>query len=212
MPYEKMLQASLFGRGVDMSGASGTPKVAWPQAYPYKTDPAKAKQLVDAVAPGGLSTTLLFDAGNATVAEPMSVLIKEALAAIGITVEISKIPGANFRAEIAKKTNPMVLNRFAGWLDYPDYYLFWTMHGNNSIFNIASYQNPALDKLVDTARFTADPSVYNASVVDFISLVQREVPMVPIAQPTHDVAMQKSIGGYQFQPCREPDFRYLTKG
>jgi len=212
MPYEKMLQASLFGRGVDMSGASGTPKVAWPQAYPYKTDPAKAKQLVDAVVPGGLSTTLLFDAGNATVAEPMAVLIKEALSAIGVTVEISKIPGANFRAEIAKKTNPMVLNRFAGWLDYPDYYLFWTMHGNNSIFNIAAYQNPALDKLVDTARFTADPSVYNSSVVDFVSLVQREVPMVPIAQPTHDVAMQKSIGGYQFQPCREPDFRYLTKG
>ena len=212
MPYEKMLQASLFGRGVDMSGAAGTPKVAWPQAYPYKTDPAKAKQLVDAVVPGGLSTTLLFDAGNATVAEPMAVLIKEALSAIGVTVEISKIPGANFRGEIAKKTNPMVLNRFAGWLDYPDYYLFWTMHGNNSIFNIAAYQNPALDKLVDTARFTADPSVYNASVVDFISLVQREVPMVPIAQPTHDVAMQKSIGGYQFQPCREPDFRYLTKG
>jgi len=211
MPYEKMLQASLFGRGVDMSGGSSTPKVAWPQPFPYKTDPAKAKALVDA-AGGPFSTTLLFDAGNATVAEPMSVLIKEALAAIGITVEISKVPGANFRGEINKKTNPMVLNRFAGWLDYPDYYLFWTMHGNNSIFNIAAYQNPALDKLVDEARFTADKAVYDKTVVDFISLVEGEVPMVPIAQPTHDVALQKSIGGYQFQPCREPDFRYLTKG
>ncbi|CAN7728545.1 ABC transporter substrate-binding protein [Bosea sp. LjRoot9] len=211
MPYEKMLQASLFGRGVDMSGGPETPKVAWPQPFPYKTDVAKAKALVDA-AGGGFSTTLLFDAGNATVAEPMSVLIKEALATIGINVEISKVPGANFRGEIQKKTNPMVLNRFAGWLDYPDYYLFWTMHGNNSIFNIAAYQNPALDKLVDEARFTADKAVYDKSVVEFIKLVNVEVPMVPIAQPTHDVAMQKSIGGYQFQPCREPDFRYLTKG
>jgi peptide/nickel transport system substrate-binding protein len=121
------------------------------------------------------------------------------------------VPGANFRGEIGKKTNPMVLNRFAGWLDYPDYYLFWTMHGNNSIFNIAAYQNPALDKLVDEARFTSDKSVYDRSVTDFVTLVSREVPMVPLAQPTHDVAMQKSIGGYQFQPCREPDFRYLTK-
>ena len=211
MPYEKMLQASLFGRGVDMSGGSAAPKVAWPQPYPYKTDPAKAKELVEQAAPGGFTTTLLFDAGNATVAEPMAVLIKEALAGIGITVEIAKSPGANFRGEIAKKTNPMVLNRFAGWLDYPDYYLFWTMHGNNSIFNIASYQNPALDKLVDQARFTSEPSVYESSVVEFVSLVQREVPMVPLAQPIHDVAMQKNIGGYQFQPCREPDFRYLTK-
>ena len=151
------------------------------------------------------------DAGNATVAEPMAVLMKEALAQIGITVEINKVPGANFRTEIAKKTNPMVINRFAGWLDYPDYYLFWTMHGNNSIFNIAAYQNPELDKLVDQARFTSDKAVYEQSVIDFVKLVDREVPMVPIAQPTHDVALQKTIGGYQFQPCREPDFRYLTK-
>lgn len=212
MPYEKILQASLFGRGLDMSGGPATPKVAWPQPFPYATDPARAKALVAAAAPGGFSTTLLFDAGNATVAEPMSVLIKEALAPLGITVEISKIPGSNFRGEIAKKTNPMVLNRFAGWLDYPDYYLFWTLHGSNSIFNIASYQNPALDKLVDAARFTSDAAAYGESVRDFVSLVEREVPMVPIAQPTHDVAMQKTIGGYQFQPCREPDFRYLTKG
>jgi peptide/nickel transport system substrate-binding protein len=212
MPYEKILQASLFGRGVDMSGGPATPKVAWPQPFPYETSLAKAKELVAAAAPGGFSTTLLFDAGNATVAEPMSVLIKEALEPLGIRIEISKVPGSNFRGEIAKKTNPMVLNRFAGWLDYPDYYLVWTMHGNNSIFNIASYQNPELDKLVDAARFTQDPADYERNVVDFVKLVERELPMVPISQPTHDVAMQKSIGGYQFQPCREPDFRYLTKG
>ena len=210
MPYEKIMQAALFGRGVSMAGGT-TPKVAWPQPFPYTTDVAKAKALVDA-AGGPFSTTLYFDAGNATVAEPMAVLIKESLSQIGITVEINKVPGANFRTEIAKKTNPMVLNRFAGWLDYPDYYLFWTMHGNNSIFNIAAYQNPALDKLVDAARFAPDKASYDANVIDFIKLVNAEVPMVPINQPTHDVALQKSIGGYQFQPCREPDFRYLTKG
>ena len=38
-----------------------------------------------------------------------------------------------------------------------------------------------------------------------------QVPVVPLNQPFHDVAMQKNIGGYQFWPCREPDFRYLTK-
>jgi hypothetical protein len=31
-------------------------------------------------------------------------------------------------------------------------------------------------------------------------------------QPLHDVAMQKTIGGYQVWPRRELDFRYLTKG
>ena len=77
---------------------------------------------------------------------------------------------------------------------------------------VASYQNPALDKLIDEARFASDPAAYEKRVVEFVSLAAREVPMVPLAQPTHDVAMQKTIGGYQFQPSREPDFRYLTKG
>ena len=39
-----------------------------------------------------------------------------------------------------------------------------------------------------------------------------ELPAIPICQPLHDVAMQKSIHGYQFWPCREPDFRLLSKG
>ncbi|MBX9873479.1 MAG: ABC transporter substrate-binding protein, partial [Beijerinckiaceae bacterium] len=100
MPYEKIMQAALFGRGVSMAGGT-SPKVAWPQPFPYTTDVAKAKALVDA-AGGPFSTTLYFDAGNATVAEPMAVLIKESLSQIGITVEINKVPGANFRTEIAK--------------------------------------------------------------------------------------------------------------
>ena len=212
LPYDKIFQASLFGRGIVMAGGPAEPTEAWPQPTPYRSDLAKAKALVAAAAPGGLSTTLLFDTGVGTIAEPMAVLIKEALAPLGIDVEISKIPGANFRGEISKKTHPMVINRFGGWLDYPDYFYFWTLHGANSIFNIASYQNPELDRLIDAARFAPDAAAYRRSVHDFITLTNREMPAIPLAQPFHDVAMQKSIGGYQFWPSREPDFRFLTKG
>ena len=50
-----------------------------------------------------------------------------------------------------------------------------------------------------------------ADVKGFLAKAMDEVPFVPVCQPLHDVAMQKSIGGYQFWPCREPDFRFLTK-
>jgi len=212
LPYEAIMQASLFGRGVPMWGATGGPTTAWPQPFPYTTNVAKARELVQQAAPGGVTTSLLFDAGSGTIAEPMAVLVKEALAPIGINVELSKIPGANFRGELNKKTAPMVINRFGGWLDWPDYFFFWNYHGNNSIFNIASYQNPAMDKLIDTARFAPDAEGYASAVKGFIGMAEQEVPMIPIAQPLHDVAMQRSIGGYQFWPSREPDFRFLTKG
>jgi peptide/nickel transport system substrate-binding protein len=212
IPYEKLMSAALYGRGVPMwGGGAHVTSAAWPQPSPYHTDLAKAKALVAEAAPNGIATKLLFDAGSGTIAEPMAVLIQETLAQIGIKVEIEKIPGANFRGELNKKTAPMVINRFGGWLDYPDYFFFWNYHGNNSIFNIASYQNKAMDKLIDAARFAPDKAAYETDVRGFLDLAFADVPMVPICQPLHDVAMQKYMGGYQFWPCREPDFRYLTK-
>jgi peptide/nickel transport system substrate-binding protein len=104
------------------------------------------------------------------------------------------------------------VNRFSGWLDYPEYYFFWNFHGNNSIFNISAYKNPAMDQLIDRARFTQDQAEYERSVKDFIALCMAEVPIVPLNQPSHDVAMQKAIGGYEFWFHREPDFRQFSKG
>ena len=213
LPYEKIMQAALFGRGVPMWGAAQSPngKDVWPQPYPYATDMDRARKLI-AEAGGGFATSLLFDAGSGTIAEPMAVLVKESLGAIGIEVEIQKIPGANFRGELVKKTAPMLINRFGGWLDWPDYYFFWNLHSANSIFNTANYQNQDMDKLIDGARFTQEPGEYSRDVQAFLAKAMDEVPFVPVCQPLHDVAMQKSIGGYQFWPCREPDFRSLTKG
>ena len=39
-----------------------------------------------------------------------------------------------------------------------------------------------------------------------------DVPLVPLNQPIRDVAMQRSVGGYQFWFHREPDFRQFAKG
>ena len=40
----------------------------------------------------------------------------------------------------------------------------------------------------------------------------QEVPIVPLNQPIHDIAMQKAVGGYEFWFHREPDFRQFSKG
>ena len=47
MPYEKIFERALYGRGIKMWGAAATPRRGcWPQADGYKTDLAKAKQLM----------------------------------------------------------------------------------------------------------------------------------------------------------------------
>ncbi len=109
-----------------MRAASNTPKNAvWPQPHAYKTDMAHAKQLMTESGVGPIETTLSIDLGAATVSEPAAILMQEALAQIGIKVTINKVPGATWRAALLRKDMPMILNRFGGWLNYPEYFFFW---------------------------------------------------------------------------------------
>jgi peptide/nickel transport system substrate-binding protein len=68
-----------------------------------------------------------------------------------------------------------------------------------------------MDKPIDAARFAHDPAEYRKNVEGVVALGMHDVPVIPIAQPLHYVALQKTIGGYNFWPSREPDFRFLTK-
>ncbi len=213
LPYDKMYDNALYGRAAKLYGASGPVKtIAWPQATTYKTDPAKAKALLtEAGYPNGFETTLSFDLGGATVGEPMAVLAQEALASIGIKAQLNKIPGATWRAALLKKDMPMLINRFGGWLDYPEYFFFWCYHGQNAVFNTMSYQNAKLDKIITNARFAESKSLYDSAVKEMVQLAFDEVPRIPLFQPSMDVAMQKDLMGYMHWFHLQPDYRQLYR-
>jgi peptide/nickel transport system substrate-binding protein len=106
---------------------------------------------------------------------------------------------------------PLIINRFGGWLNWPEYFFFWCYHGQNVVFNTMSYQNPKLDKIIDNARFAESKTLYDAFVKDMIQLGYDEVPRVPLFQPTQDVAMQKNVQGYTYWFHLQPDYRDLSK-
>jgi peptide/nickel transport system substrate-binding protein len=214
IPYDKIMDNAMYRRATRMWGdkdnkAAGTD---WPQPHGYSYDIPKARALMkEAGMEAGFETTLSFDLGGATVSEPACVLLVESLALIGIRAKIEKVPGANWRAALLKKDMPLILNRFGGWLNYPEYFFFWCYHGQNAVFNTMSYQNPAMDRLIDAARFDTDPKKYREDVHGFINMAFEEVPRVPLAQPNFDVAMQKSIKGYTYWFHLQADYRDLEK-
>jgi peptide/nickel transport system substrate-binding protein len=203
----------MFGRARPLYGgpaAVTTPD--WPQSSPYTTDLAKAKQLLaEAGYPNGFETTLSLDLGAAVTNEPLCVLLQESLAQIGVKTVINKIPGASWRAEFSKKSLPLITNVFGGWLNFPDYFFYWTYHGQNAIFNTMSYQNPDMDKLIDAARFTSDDKQYKELCEGFIKMAFDDVPRVPLFQPYLNVAMQKSVAGYRYWFHRQLDYRQLAR-
>ncbi|HEX3953370.1 MAG TPA: ABC transporter substrate-binding protein [Stellaceae bacterium] len=213
IPYQKIMDAVMFGRGIPMfGGPAEVTKPVWPQPSPYTTDIPKAKQLMaEAGMADGFETTLSFDLGSAVVGEPLSILVQESLAQIGVKLTLNKIPSANWRAEFSKKTLPFIVNAFGGWLNFPEYFFYWAYHGQNAIFNTMSYQNPAMDKLIDAARFDPNPKTYDEEVIGFIKTAFVDIPRIPVFQPSLDVAMQKNITGYRYWFHRQLDYRPLAK-
>ena len=213
IPREKIFEAAMFGRGALLTVPIATNTAGHdPSLNPYRTDPARAKAVLgEAGYPNGFETTLSFDLGNATIYEPAAVLIQEALAAVGIKATLNKIPPATWRTALAKKDLPLFINQFGGWLNYPEYFFLWTYHGQNSLFNTSSYQNPEMDKLIEAAHQESDPRKYAETVRAFTRIALADVPKVPLMQPSQDVAMQKNVTGYQYWFHRQLDFRTLVK-
>jgi peptide/nickel transport system substrate-binding protein len=217
LPYQKIMDAVLFNEAKPLFGAvSNIPdSAAWPCATAYDTDIVKAKALLaEAGLAAGFETVISFDLGQSTVSEPIAVLVQESLAAIGIRSTIDKVPGSNWRGEMAKKSMAFMVNFFSGWLDYPDYFFFFAYHGRNEIFNTMSYRNAGLDQHIDAARAAAaggDQASYDKEVREMIALAYDEVPRIPMFQPFLNVAMQKPITGYKFWFHRQLDYRPLAK-
>ena len=213
IPYQKVFDAATFGRGVLLAGfpiSKGT--AGYEPTQPFKPDAAKARALLaEAGYPNGFETVLSFDQGFATVNEPIAVLVQEALTQVGIKATINKIPGANWRAAFMKKDLPIFINAFGGWLNYPEYFFFWNIHGQNAVFNDSSYQSAEMDKLIDAARFESDPKKYVEHVKGFTALFLKDLPRVPLYQPYLDVAMQRSIDGYVYWFHRQLDYRQIEK-
>jgi peptide/nickel transport system substrate-binding protein len=213
LPYDKMWDNAVYQRGVKLYGASNVPKLPiWPQAHGYSFDITKAKALLaEGGFPNGFETTLSFDLGGATVNEPMAILIQESLAQIGIKTTINKIPGANWRGALLKKDMPLIINRFGGWLNYPEYFFFWCYHGQDAVFNTMSYKDAMMDKMIENARFPESKAIYDDQVKSFVKKAFDDVPRVPLFQPSMDVAMQKNISGYMYWFHLQPDFRQIVK-
>ena len=216
IPYQKIVAAAMFGIANPLFGgkSNDVSTIAWPQPTGYATDIEKAKALMREAGAGAINTTISFDLGDAVNSEPIAELIQESLGHIGITTTINKVPGSNWRSEMAKKSMPMMVNFFSGWLDYPEYFFFWCYSGQNAIFNTPSYVNKDMDTLIDGARAAAalsDKDKYATNVEGFISKAYHDVPRVPLFQPYLNVATQSHISGYTYWFHRQVDYRSIVK-
>jgi peptide/nickel transport system substrate-binding protein len=214
LPYQSMFKAAIYGRGAklfDGTWADEPPTADFPQAMPVRTDLTLAKKLlIDAGFPNGFKTTLVFSVGNAAVAEPLAALAKESLAAIGIDVEIRKLPDAQLASVATDKTFDMMTDGSAAYLPSTDYF-FRIFYQGASRWNFGSWDNQEIVALTQQARFEPNPAVYEKLAKRMIVLAAQEVPMVLLWQPNQEAVMASNIDGFTYWFHRQTDYRDLYR-
>jgi len=214
LPYEAMFKAAIYGRGAPMFGATWTgepPTATFPQPLPVHADPAAAKQLLtEAGFPNGFKTTLAFSVGNAAVAEPVAALAKEALAAVGVEVEIRKLPDSQMASIETDKTFDMITEGSAAYLPSTDYFFRIFFQGPTR-WNFGSWKNNEIVALTQQARFEVDPAVYEKLAKRMIALEAEELPMIILWQPNQEAVMARNIDGFTYWFHRQIDYRDLYR-
>ncbi len=213
LPYQQMFEAALFKRGQPLFG--GTPNeadsTAFPQPLGYNTDLDKARALLtEAGFPNGFETTFSFELSLATVAEPVSLLVQEALGKIGIRVTIEKVPGGQLGTRLQNKEVPFFFEGSAAYFSDPDYFFRIFYHGPTR-WNFGSYNNPEFQALVDKTRYETDKDAYDADVKRMIALAKQDVPIILLWQPALDTGMLQSVSGYKYLFHRQLDLRTLKR-
>lgn len=214
LPYQDMFQAAMFGRGKPLFGGKpGVPDtIEFPQPLGYDTDLEKAKALLaEAGMADGFTTTFSFDLSQATIAEPISILIQESLAKIGITVEIEKVPAGQLGSLLQDKKVPFYFEGSTAYLADPDYFFRIFYHGTTR-WNFGSYDNEEFKALVGKTRYENDKAVYEADIKRMITMVKDDVPIVLLWHPALDTGMQKDVEGYSYAFHRQLDMRPLKRG
>jgi peptide/nickel transport system substrate-binding protein len=213
IPYQKVIDSSVFGRARPLFGApaNAPADASWPQPFPYDHDPDKAKALLgEAGLASGFETKLFFDAQVATIDEPAALVIQDALGKLGVRISIEKLP--DFPARRNQKSWPMAIDLFGAWFDDPDFFFRWIWHGQNTVWNLASYKNAEMDQLLDAARKERDGTAYATLVKQFVKIAMMDVPVIPLYQPMLDVVMQPDVNGYVYMFHRQVDANTLYRG
>lgn len=161
-------------------------------ALDYDVDAAK-DALAESAFPDGFETTLLIASGNNQRAQEAQI-VQDALAEIGITVNIESIDIATFRERFRALDYPFMIN--SGISDQPDPNGLVTFQADPEGFSKSywtSYTNPEVTELLHEGRATADGDDREAIYFQIQEILANDVPYIPLFYPETVKASTSSV-------------------
>ena len=124
-----------------------------------------------------------------------AVLYKAQLERTGmITVNLHAADWASFRKNREAENMPVYVNGwFPDYLDPDDYVLL--MHSRLGRFLHTNYRNPEMDRLIEEARVTSDPTSRNQLYGQIQKIMVEDAPLVPVWQGTNWAVTKPDVQG-----------------
>lgn len=199
LPYDDLFANGASSQGVPLFGANwekSPPTGSYPQALPWHTDIEQAKkELAAAGYPNGFTTKLHYNINKASFAASPSALVQEALAKIGITIQIEPLPDSQWSEATANKRLPLMMERTFSMFPAVDYF-FRIFFAAGQRWNISQWDNTEVNDILAKAHYEADPKKYEDYAKRLISLVYEEAPAILLWRPTQEVVTAPTISGF----------------
>lgn len=185
------------------------------QQFAYKTDIAKAKDLIAQAGATGKAIKLTFSAGGNSEGIPNDTLAAKLKADIersGLKVDLAPVESqqrlADYRAGKLQFT-------FSGWApDYVDVHTYaepFGMTGAVAAKRVA-YTNPKVDGLLKQGLVEADVQKRGDIYLEIQKTLIDDAPFLVLFQPSFQVASKKSVTNYVIHPILLVDLYQLKKG
>jgi len=207
---EELVKIALFGHGAPTHSPI-------PPSHPYfnrdipfrKPDPDAARRLLaEAGFPNGFDILLYIPEGRPT-RERLGLGLREMAKAIGVRIELQRVPWDKFVANIEGKAT----FHTDGFFSRPtvDTSLYPWYHSTGS-WNALTwhYANPRVDQLLDEARRTPSEADRKRLYLEFQALVASEGPGIVPYVLNHVTAYRQTVRGFQSHPMMWLDLRHVS--
>jgi peptide/nickel transport system substrate-binding protein len=207
LPYSEMVEISLGGLGRQSVGPIPYSQFGHDKnLFQYSQNIEKAKDLMaEAGFPNGIKEKIVYTyAAENQVEKAFSPLVKEALAKIGLDVEIRPmIWNAQWDLMKGGPEKAQHMAALLWWPTFSDPYdtLYSLWHSEEKpFFNFAYYKNPAYDKLIDEAYTTPVAAAAEALYFQAQKILVEEAPSVYLFDVELPVFMRNELKGYVINP------------
>jgi peptide/nickel transport system substrate-binding protein len=206
--YQGMVKGILGGNAKQMRGP--IPDGMWgydPKAMQYSTDLSQAKADLAKVKTQPGTLDFLYSDSDPNW-EPIALSVQASLASAGIKVKLEKLANATMRDRIGQGDYDISIGNWSP--DFADPYMFmnyWFESDKKGLpGNRSFYSNPQVDDLLKKAVSVTDQKQRTDYYQQAQKIVIGEAAYVYLFQKNYQLAMNKDLKGFVFNPMLEQVF------